>query len=262
MQHVFVSLSWLLTELCGSCFPQSSKAKSYLGHCAIFHLHHGGAGGRQRSTDNRKTDGQREKDKQKHLQIRHGKVPPVIVGVYYLARGNCTLCHPQALNGNYQVKLTKWDVVTKPPFRDEGWQWAGDGWGLKLVLREWVGQCHRWELLKGVQWRPVSGLPVWQMDLLLWSWRVQEPHWLTKTTDGDTYVSVPMCANFARESDFWQRIAASNIELCLMHHCVITFIWVKALRLWRTNQNIVLHKTEQDTKSQISLFLQMQGFSN
>lgn len=51
----------------------------------------------------------REKDWQKErkdLLVHHGKVP-VIVGVYYLARGNCTLCHPQALNGNYQVKLTK-----------------------------------------------------------------------------------------------------------------------------------------------------------
>lgn len=121
---------------------------------------------------------------EKDLRLCHGKVP-VIVEVYYLARGNCTLCHPQALNGNYQVKLTKWDVVTKPPFRDKGWQWAGDGWGLKLVLREWEGQCHRLESLKGVQWRPVSGLPVWQMDLPLWSWRVQEPHWLTKKADGD-----------------------------------------------------------------------------
>lgn len=167
-----------------------------------------------------------KKDRQKGLRIRHGKVP-VIVGVYYLARGNCTLCHPQALNGNYQVKLTKWDVVTKPPFRGEGWQWAGDGWGLKLVLREWEGQCHRWEPQNGLQWRPVSGLPVWQMDLPLWSWRVQEPHWLTKTANGDAYVSVPMCANFARESDFWWRIAASSdrtvvtASLCDKIHLII-----------------------------------------
>lgn len=43
---------------------------------------------------------------QRDLCVRHGKLP-VIVEVYYLARGNCTLCHPQALNGNYQVKLPK-----------------------------------------------------------------------------------------------------------------------------------------------------------
>lgn len=136
MRHVFVSLPWLLTESFGSCFPQSREAKSELGRRAIFHPQHGGAGGRQRSTSNRKTDGHRAKGSWRKrtgksgLRIRHGKVP-VIVGVYYLARGNCTLCHPQALNGNYQVKLTKWDVVTKPPFRGEGWQWAGDGWGVK-----------------------------------------------------------------------------------------------------------------------------------
>lgn len=108
------------------------------------------------------------------LRLGHGKLP-LIVRVYYPVRGNCTLCHPQVLNGNYQVKLPEWDDATKQPSRNEGWQLDVDGWRLKLVPREWEGLRHRSELLYGAQWRPVSGLPVWQMDLPLRPRQAKEP---------------------------------------------------------------------------------------
>lgn len=60
------------------------------------------------------------------LRLEHGKLP-LIVRVYYPVRGNCTLCHPQVLNGNYQVKLPEWDDATKQPSRNEGWQLDVDG---------------------------------------------------------------------------------------------------------------------------------------
>lgn len=137
-------------SLCLDCLqsrlaPACHRAVKLNHRLGIFPLHDGAVGARdwpridgnvfwitERKMDGGpKVHGQGQQANRERIRTSTMGRFAVIVGVYYPERGNCTLCHPQVLNGNYQVKLPKWDGVTKRPFRDEGWQLDVDGVGVK-----------------------------------------------------------------------------------------------------------------------------------